>query len=290
MQGLLKRLIGEHIKVAWQPAKNLAPVRGDPSKLEQVILNLALNARDAMPEGGTLSIQTSNVVADIDRAEAGSIDSSRYVMLTFSDTGIGLSDDVREHLFEPFYTTKEAGRGTGLGLATVYGIVTQSGGSISVQSHQGYGTTFTILLPSNDASIGVTNADSSPVSVPGTEDVVLVVEDDPDVRGVTCNILTRNGYTILEANDGQEAIAVAMQHLGPIHLLLTDLVMPGMNGSDLASQFLQIRPEGRVLYMSGYTVHTRDDNGSNPASDRTLITKPFTPHGLLWTVHAVLDK
>ena len=290
MQGLLRRLIDEQIDIRWQPAQPLDRINADPSQIEQVVLNLALNARDAMPEGGTLSIETSNVELDaayvVDPPDATS---GPHVMLAMSDTGVGMDDGVREHLFEPFYTTKAAGQGTGLGLATVYGIVKQSGGSIVVYSEPALGTAFKIFLPRADRVSEVADVHPQPPeTILSGNEVVLIVEDQREVRSVTRETLTRCGYEVVEAANGQEALRVAAEHVGPIHLLLTDLVMPGMRGTDLAARLRLERRDVRVLYMSGYT--SRDvDHRVLVAPGAAFIEKPFSPDALRRKVREVID-
>jgi PAS domain S-box-containing protein len=286
---LLKRLIGEHIRLEWRLASPLARVTADPGQIEQVILNLALNARDAMPRGGTLSIETANVeldaayAADHPGAAAGP-----HVMLAISDTGIGMDRAVREHVFEPFYTTKEPGKGTGLGLATVYGIVKQSGGSIFVYSEPEHGTTFKIFLPRAEHAAEVVTVQPHPSGAVGGSETILLVEDQPGVRAVARAALTRHGYTVLEASQGEEALRIVEAHHEEIHLLLTDVVMPAMSGRELAQELLQRRPAVRVLYTSGYT----DDvvHQDMIESGVAFIEKPFTPSNLLRKVREVLER
>jgi PAS domain S-box-containing protein len=278
MHGLLRRLIGEHIEIEWQLAATIDRLNVDAGQIEQVVLNLALNARDAMPGGGTLTIETANVVAD----------TGPHVMLAISDTGAGIDETIREHLFEPFYTTKQPGHGTGLGLATVHGIVQQSGGSISVDSEPGRGTTFTVLLPSAvHTSESGEEAGVSPAPLGGTE-TILVVEDQPDVRSVARETLTRHGYAVIEAANAEEALAAALRHR-TIDLLLTDVVMPGMGGTELARRFQRDRAGLPVLFMSGYTPGSIEQQGAlDPQS--LLIQKPFTAQELLRKVRELLDR
>jgi two-component system cell cycle sensor histidine kinase/response regulator CckA len=276
MRALLSRLIGEHIELRWQLATTLDRVYADPGQIEQVVLNLALNARDAMPQGGTLTIETAN----------GALDGA-HVMLAISDTGVGMDDGIKEHLFEPFYTTKEVGKGTGLGLATVYGIVKQSGGAIRVYSEAGHGTTFKIFLPRAKRTEEEPSApEATPVPLDGSE-TVLVVEDQREVRSVAVETLRRHGYDVIEAGNGAEALESAGARR-QIDLLLTDVVMPGISGRALAERFLQDRPTACVLYMSGYTssgVEQRDL--VNPGA--AFMQKPFAPNALLRKVREVLD-
>jgi two-component system cell cycle sensor histidine kinase/response regulator CckA len=289
MKTLLGRLIGEHIQIMWRLTTPLDRISADPGQIEQVVLNLALNARDAMPRGGTLSIETANVeldhsyVVDHPGAHAGP-----HVLLAISDTGVGMDSVVQKHLFEPFYSTKELGQGTGLGLATVYGIVKQSGGSIFVYSERDRGTTFKIFLPRIEHSRDVSSALSHmPGALTGTE-TILLVEDQPEVRAVTRETLRRYGYTVVESASGGEAVDAVRDRGGLIDLLVTDLVMPGMSGRALAEQFARHQPAARVLYMSGYT----DDSVAQQGileGDVAFIPKPFTPTALLRKVREVLD-
>jgi PAS domain S-box-containing protein len=289
LHGLLRRLIGEHIRLEWRLTRPLDRVSADPGQVEQVVLNLALNARDAMPRGGTLSIETANVELDAGHMSdhPGALP-GKHVMLAISDTGTGMDPTVQEHVFEPFYTTKERGKGTGLGLATVYGIVKQSGGSILVDSEPGRGTTFKMFLPRTDPTAEVANVPPQTTRARGGDETILLVEDQPQVRAVARAALTRHGYTVLDASRGEEALQIEQGHRGSIHLLLTDVVMPGMSGRELARRLFGRRPALRVLYTSGYTDdaivhHEVIDSGV------AFIQKPFTPVGLLRKVRDVLD-
>jgi two-component system cell cycle sensor histidine kinase/response regulator CckA len=290
MKGLLKRLIGEHIVLEWRLERSLDRLRADPGQIEQVILNLALNARDAMPLGGILMIETANVDLDGGYASdhAGS-SSGPHVMLAISDTGVGMDDAVRQHLFEPFYTTKEPGKGTGLGLATVYGIVKQSGGSIFVYSEPEQGTTVKVLLPRVEHVADTPSSEpSNPLQLAGRE-TVLLVEDQPEVRAVARAALTRQGYTVLEAGDAAEALRIMEDEKEEIDLLLTDIVMPAMNGRELARRSTERRPGIRVLFTSGYTDEAIVRHGViEPGA--AFIQKPFTPLLLLRKVREVLDE
>jgi PAS domain S-box-containing protein len=286
---LLRRLIGEHIDLRSRLTEPLHCVSADPGQVEQVIVNLALNARDAMPQGGILLLETANVeldesyVADHPGSTAG-----EHVMLAISDTGIGMDHAALEHLFEPFYTTKELGKGTGLGLATVYGIVKQSGGSIFVYSEPNRGTSFKIFLPRAENALDMASAPMPiPTGLHGTE-TILLVEDQPEVRSVVQKLLARHGYTVLAAGDGEEALHAAREHPGRIDLLITDVVMPDVNGRALAEQFLRQRPEARELYMSGYTNDAIVQRGIIERS-LAFIQKPFTPTGLLRKIREVLS-
>ncbi|HXG45519.1 MAG TPA: response regulator [Gemmatimonadales bacterium] len=288
-QKLLKRLLGEDITLVTVLAPELGTVRADPGQLEQLIVNLAVNARDAMPEGGKLTIETAN--ADMDEAYVRDhplARPGRYVMLAISDTGVGMDEATQRRIFEPFFTTKEAGKGTGLGLATVYGIVKQSGGFIWVYSEPGHGATFKIYLPRVDEPVEGAPTSAEPRELPRGTETVLLVEDAAAVRAVTRQILERLGYTVLEAPNGEVALHVATKHQGPLHLLLTDVVMPELGGRHLAEQLTALRPELRILYASGYTDDAVVRHGVlRPGT--AYLQKPFTPELLARKVREVLD-
>jgi CheY-like chemotaxis protein len=287
MEKLLRRTLGEDISLLTRLATPLGRVIADAGQIEQVILNLAVNARDAMPAGGALTIETENVVLDADHAVRHPHGSAGpHVLIAISDTGIGMDATVQSHLFEPFFTTKERGKGTGLGLATVYGIVRQSGGSVSVHSEVGQGTTFKIYLPSAGSAVEPT----SPVRVGparGSE-TILLVEDQPEVLAVTRATLERHGYTVIAAASGSEALEKARLHGSTIGMLMTDMVMPGMSGHELATALLHHQPTLRVLYMSGYTEGRIVHHGVVDP-DVAFIQKPFTPNALLAKVRDRLD-
>ena len=286
---LLTRLIGEDVELVIRLTDQPATVRIDPGQLEQVIMNLAVNARDAMPTGGKLTIETHTVELDETYAQAHfPATSGRFAMLAVSDTGVGMDDATRARIFEPFFTTKEPGRGTGLGLSTVDGIVKQSGGFIQVDSEPGVGTSFKIYLPSVDEPAGQLPIVASSLRCTGTE-TILLVEDSPAVSGAARNILNRCGYVVLEAKSAVAALALAATHKGPIHLLLTDVVMPGMSGRELGDQFRAIRPEAKVLFMSGYTNDAVLRHGVL-ASGIAFLQKPFSPDALATKVRGVLDS
>ncbi|PYP33925.1 MAG: hybrid sensor histidine kinase/response regulator [Gemmatimonadetes bacterium] len=289
-QNMLGRLLGEDIALVTRLDPALGAVKADPGQLEQVIMNLAVNARDAMPGGGKLTIETAN--AELDDTYVREHFPARpgsYVMLAVSDTGTGMSDEVQSHLFEPFFTTKEKGKGTGLGLATVYGIVKQSGGYIWVYTEPGHGTTFKIYLPrvAGAPAQRASGPKASPVGA-GTE-TVLLAEDEAAVRAVARHALERQGYTVLEASSGEAALDLAERHSGRIHLLLTDVIMPGMNGRALALRLSELRPDLRVVYMSGYTEEAITRHGVLEPG-LTYVQKPFTPEGLARKVREVLDR
>ena len=288
MDKMLRRLIGEHIALVAALQSDLGHVRADPNQIEQVIVNLAVNARDAMPDGGKLTIETANVDLDETFAQAhlGSVPGA-YAMLAVTDTGHGMDVNVRAHLFEPFFTTKEVGKGTGLGLATVYGIVKQSGGYISVYSERGRGSTFKIYLP-RIATPSATPAAPPRVGAARGSETVLVVEDELAVLTLSRRALEAQGYVVLAASDAAAALRVVERHGGTIHLLLTDVVMPGMSGRDLADRLTAQRPGIRVLYMSGYPGDAVVQHGTLP-SGSAFLQKPFSPDGLARKVRDVLD-
>jgi PAS domain S-box-containing protein len=289
MSALLRRLIGEDIELRTRLAEPLDRVCADAGQIEQIIMNLALNARDAMSRGGTLTVETAN--AELDArwvAQHAEASEGRHVMLAISDTGIGMDQEVQAHLFEPFFTTKEPGKGTGLGLATVYGIVKQSGGSIFVYSEPAMGTTIKIFLPRTQLAADPLDAPRSASPPADGTETILLVEDQADVRLVTRNILARHGYTVLEAASGTEALSLLESYGGHVHLLLTDVIMPGMTGRDLAERLVQGRPRLRVLYTSGYTDDTILRRGILEAG-MAFLQKPYTPDLLLHRVRDLLE-
>jgi PAS domain S-box-containing protein len=289
MEKMLKRIIGEDIHLKTSLATELWPVEVDPAQIEQVIVNLAVNARDAMPAGGDLAIETANVVLGEEfAAQSLGAQPGEYVLLIVSDTGVGMSEAVKTHIFEPFFTTKEQGKGTGLGMATAYGIVTQSGGHIHVDSEEGRGTTFKIYLPRSKAAPQPLPGLHVGRDIPSGHETILLVEDDVHVRELTLRVLQRQGYNVLEARDGEDARRLATNHAGPIHLLLTDIVMPGISGMALAGQLTQIRPELKTLFMSGYTDEAIAHHGVLDP-DVALLQKPFSPVTLARQVRQVLD-
>jgi PAS domain S-box-containing protein len=288
VEQLLRRTIGEDVVLQTNLAASPWPVLIDAGQIEQVLVNLAVNARDAMSSGGVLTIDTANVMTDADLITVGSpLQVSRYVRLRVGDTGSGMPAHVVEHAFEPFYTTKPDGKGTGLGLATVYGIVVQAGGAIDIRSQPGVGTTFTIMLPVTDELAEVATEPASYERVPKGE-TVLIVEDEAALREVTERIFTRVGYHVLTAADGREAIELAAQHEGEIHLLVTDVVMPNMLGKEVVERLRQIKPDIAVLYMSGYAQPVLASQGRlDPGVN--LIEKPFTAASLLEKAAQVLN-
>jgi two-component system, cell cycle sensor histidine kinase and response regulator CckA len=289
LQKLLRRLIGEDVSLVILPGAAHDIVEADPGRIEQVIMNMAVNARDAMPGGGSLTIETSNIeVSPQYLAQHLGVAAGRYLMLTIADTGHGMDNETLSHLFEPFFTTKTPGRGTGLGLATAYGIIRQSGGAIQFSSQPGQGTTAFLYLPLSAKAEPELAAEKEHLDQEGVE-TILVVEDDARVRKLICSVLGNRGYSIVEAARGEEAIRAAAAHDGPIHLILVDVIMPGMSGPEVARQIQSSRPSTRVLYISGYTdeamVHHRiHDSGA------AFLPKPFLPRVLTRKVRDVLDS
>jgi len=288
MTKMLKRVVGEDIDLSFSRAPSLGLVRADPSSLEQVIMNLVVNARDAMPTGGTLTIETGNVVLDEEHSRAhGCSRTGPHVLLRASDTGVGMDEATQSRIFEPFFTTKSNDKGTGLGLSTVFGIVEQSGGCVSVESQIGKGTTFKIYLPCEEGVTETKRAVVTPKDDRGTE-TVLLVEDEEQVRTVARGILQRLGYRVLEARNAGEALLSCEKHEGEIHLLLSDIVMPQMSGPELAKRLSSMRPHMKVLFMSGYTDDSIMRHGVLNA-DIEFLHKPFTPSAIARKVREVLD-
>jgi hypothetical protein len=288
LEPLLRRTLGEHIEFVTQLNAVSRRALVDPGQLEQVLTNLAINARDAMPTGGRLVIDSENV--DVDEAYAAGrqdLKPGRYVRLRVTDTGTGMDENTLQHVFEPFFTTKPKGHGTGLGLATVYGIIQQSGGYISVYSELGHGTRVSALLPATEQPSLENVARATPGGT-SRRATVLVVEDADDLREVAERILVRNGYQVLTASDGPAAIEVARRHDGRIDLLLTDVVMPKMPGKQLANLIMSTRPGIHVLYMSGYAEAMLGESGTLEAGV-LLLEKPFTEPSLLAKVVEALD-
>ena len=290
MGKMLPRLIGEHIEFVFQPGPEAATVFADPGQIEVVVLNLAVNARDAMPGGGKIVVDTRTVT--LDEAEAGKrppLAPGRYVLLSVADQGHGMDEETKAHIFEPFFTTKDVGKGTGLGLATVYGVVQQSGGLIRVESAPGEGATFEIYLPVSEGKSATAGEESKAAEVPRGNETVLVVEDEAGVRELAAEFLRENGYCVLEAKDGVEAMEVAARHEGTIHLLVSDMVMPRMSGLELAGQLKAVRPATKVVFMSGYSEYLAGQPEGESAQAAPL-QKPFSRKTLVEKVSAVLAE
>jgi PAS domain S-box-containing protein len=289
MGRLLPRLIGEDIDLEIRTAKNLGAIKADASQMEQVIMNLVVNARDAMPNGGRLLIETSN--EDLDSAYNAVhpvVRQGSYILLAVSDNGMGMDAETQAHIFEPFFTTKPQGKGTGLGLATVYGVVKQSGGFVWVYSELGKGTSFKIYLPRVDQPVVKSGSTQFVSEVPRGTETILLAEDEQDVREVAKEFLESGGYIVIEARDGAEALQLEETHEGAIGLLITDMVMPGMNGQELAGRLQQKRAGLQTLYMSGYSERAAAESAQGDSSIR-LLTKPFSRSALLRTVHEILN-
>ena len=290
LEKMLKRLIGEDITLRTLLDPSLGQVKADPGQIEQVIMNLAVNARDAMPSGGNLTIETSNVELDEVYARShATVKPGPHVMLAVADTGTGMTAETKARIFEPFFTTKEKGKGTGLGLATVYGIVKQSGGSIWVYSELGQGTVFKIYLPTVSESPEVRgSAKTETDSVPGSETIV-VVEDEEGVRSLIRLALESAGYKVLEAEDAESTLSMCANYDGPIHLLLTDVVMPKMSGPLLAEKVISLRPDIKVVYMSGYTDDAVVHHGVL-SHDMPFIQKPFSAEAVCKKIREFLGE
>jgi len=292
VEKLLQRVIGEDIELVFQMGAKIGCIQADPGQLEQVVINLATNARDAMPAGGRLTIATAN--ADLDEAYVDRrvvVHPGRYVQLIVSDTGCGMDKETQSHAFEPFFTTKEQGRGTGLGLATVYGIVKQSGGNIWVYSELGHGTTFKVYLPMVEGTAESPRHVERSEELPRGSETILVVEDDSSLREVTCEFLQNTGYVVMSAGSPEEALRLAESHSGPIDLLLTDVIMSKMNGRELATRLIKARPQVKVLFVSGYADGLSRD-GVHGSLDEGLafLQKPFTRGAVTQKIREILDS
>lgn len=287
---MLRRLLGEDVELVLSLASHAWKIRADEGQVHQVLMNLAVNARDAMPHGGKLIIETSNVELDEGHsARPPEVPTGHYVLLAVSDTGAGMDAETRERIFEPFFTTKPTGVGTGLGLSTVYGIVRQSGGWIQVNSEPGHGSSFKIYLPEDRESDATEPMHRTRVDqIAGTE-TILVVEDQEDVRRFAVTVLAEQGYNVIEASDGEDGVRQLQSHSGPVHLLFTDIVMPGMNGKQLADSARTLRPQIRILYCSGYAGNVIADRGVLDAGANYLV-KPFSPAALTAAVRKILDS
>jgi CheY-like chemotaxis protein len=289
METMLQRLIGEHIEIATSLLPDLGRVKADPTQIEQTLMNLAVNARDAMPGGGTITIETTNVEVDDSHArEHAEVKPGSYVMLGMSDTGVGMDSETLTHIFEPFFTTKQLGKGTGLGLSTVYGIVKQSGGYIYAYSEPGRGTTFKVYLPCVEGEAEVVKGEAT-LPILGGQETVLLVEDNEPLRELAREMLEGLGYAVLDSGHPLEAIRAAEQHEGPIALLITDVVMPEVTGPALAETLKAVRPEMKVLYMSGYADDTCVEQGQLEAG-YPLLGKPFTRGAFAKKVRELLDS
>jgi len=286
---MLRRLIGEDVILTYVPSPTVQPVKVDPGQMEQILMNLAVNARDAMPQGGRITIETRSVTLDEHYVQSHpNARPGQYAMLAVSDTGCGMDDATKAHIFEPFFTTKGPGKGTGLGLATVYGIVQQSGGCIEVSSELGRGTTFKIYLPQVQEPVSAGKSLCSIRMMPHGNETVLLVEDEDAVRSLARHVLRSCGYTVLEADDGQRAVQLVEDHRGPIDLVVCDVVMPYLGGRQLVERLSALRPALKVLFVSGYTDDAVVRHGVL-ASDYAFLQKPFTPTTLAQKVREVLD-
>jgi CheY-like chemotaxis protein len=287
---MLLRLIGEDIELVFVPGKNLGRVKADPVQIEQVVMNLAANARDAMPNGGKLTIETARTNLDETYQQRHSlVPQGDYVMVAVSDSGHGIPPEHIPHIFEPFYTTKTEGKGTGLGLATVYGIVKQNGGFVWVYSEPEFGTTFKIYLPRIEPEIHRVLRPPAVEHVAGGCETLLLVEDEAAVRRSTLEFLTSSGYIVLEAENGQHALKIATEFKGPIHLMITDVVMPQLGGAGLASRLAALRPEMQVLYVSGYAENTILRQGAIDINAR-FLQKPFSLKALACKIREIIDS
>jgi len=289
MNKMLRRLIGEDIKFDAKLDPQLKKIKADPGQIEQVLVNLVINSRDAMPQGGALTIETANF--EVDQQYTGkllALPPGGYVVLAVSDTGCGMSTEAKARIFEPFFTTKDKGRGTGLGLSTVYGIVKQSGGNIWVYSEPKRGTTVKVYLPHFDCDEEQAERPNVETAAPRGSETILLVEDEDVVRGLARQILQQAGYNVLDAGSGDEALRMCREHSDPIHLLLTDVVMPETSGKEIAESLTSLRPATCVLFMSGYTDDAIVHHGVLD-SNVEFIQKPFTPVALARKVREVLD-
>jgi CheY-like chemotaxis protein len=284
--GMIRRLIGEQIELVVIPAENLALISIDPSQMEHILVNLAVNARDAMPHGGKITIRTENAVY----ADKARFPAERYVKISVSDTGTGMSEEVKANCFEPFYTTKEADKSTGLGLATVHASVTQNKGVIELESEEGRGTTFHLIFPQTDAQKDLLIHERKEESIPRGHETVLVAEDEESVRQFASMVLAKQGYRVLTAGNGEEALRILTNPEGErIDLLVTDMIMPRMGGRELAENVRKSRPEAKVLFMSGYTDDIAVHEGVL-SREYKFLQKPFTYRALAHKVREVLDE
>lgn len=285
---MLTRLLGERVRLMLSRAPSLWRISADAGQLSQVVMNLAVNARDAMPDGGTLTIETRNVTVSADEVAPMGIPPGEYVVLSVSDSGFGIPEDALPRLFEPFFTTKGAGQGTGLGLSVVHGIVKQAGGTIAVETSPGRGSTFRVFLPRVHEPLSTTTVAPTTPSAEGRAEVILLVEDEYQVRRLLRRVLVEHGYTVIEASRGEDALLAIARHEGPIHLLITDVVMPGISGRELATRVETISPQTRLLYISGYTDDAVVRHGILH-DEIHFLQKPFTTASLLSTVRRIID-
>jgi two-component system cell cycle sensor histidine kinase/response regulator CckA len=291
MLRMLQRLIGEDIQINWRPGSEVWPVKVDPSQVDQILANLCVNSRDAIEDVGCITIETANAVTtESDCADRPPLVPGEYVQLTVTDNGCGMDGDTLSHLFEPFFTTKAQGKGTGLGLATVYGAVRQNDGYIIAESEPGHGARFSVYLPRHAASpVGQTRGERARETIAPGHETILLVEDEPAILRLTRVMLERQGYVVLEARTPEEAIEVAGRHAGSIDLLMTDVVMPGMNGRALANNLLSMRPKLKRLFMSGYTADIIAHHGVLEEGVH-FIQKPFSADGLAAKVREALES
>jgi two-component system cell cycle sensor histidine kinase/response regulator CckA len=288
LEKMLHRIIGEEIQLRTALLKDLGHIKADPGQIEHTILNLVVNAKDAMPSGGTIKIETANVQADEETSNLPpGMKRGNYVTLSVRDTGVGMNPEVQERIFEPFFTTKEKGKGTGLGLSTVYGIIKQSGGEIWVSSEPGKGTIFEIYFPRVDEPLQESPKESFQKGLRGGNETILIVEDEDGVRKLTRKILSRQGYKILEASGGGDALLLCEQCNEPIHLLLSDVVMPGINGPELARRIKTLSPDVKVLFMSGYADQAIFQSGILDEK-ACFIQKPFSARNLVEKIQEVI--
>ena len=289
MGKMLPRLIGEHIEYSFVPQPKLQAVKADPGQIEQVVMNLAVNARDAMPEGGSLTVRTQNIsMTEADVRDRPPMVAGHYVMLSVKDSGHGMDGETLTRIFEPFFTTKEVGKGTGLGLATVYGVIKQSGGFIWVDSAPGKGSTFEIYLPQVLENVAAVEPDAKPSAIPRGSETILVVEDEEGVRDLACRFLKGVGYTVLEARDGVEALEIAGRHTGVIHLALSDMVMPRMGGAVLMERLKAVRPDTKLMLMTGYSDYVSSP-GAAASDPIPVMEKPFSKHALVEKIQQILN-
>jgi CheY-like chemotaxis protein len=287
---MLRRIIGEDIAIETNIAPDLWSIKVDPAQIEQIIVNLAVNARDAMPQGGKITIAAANTtLTRNDLVSHPETQPGEYVLLSISDTGLGMNNNILANIFEPFFTTKEQGKGTGLGLATVYGIVKQNRGDIWVQSAEGQGTTFKIYLPRLEGSHELLTIVEANQDNPQGNETILLAEDDHEVRELTRQVLVRQGYTVLDTASGTEALHLAKHYPHPIDMLLTDVIMPDINGKVLAEKILPIRPQLKIIFISGYPNETIAKHGVVD-SGTIFLQKPFTASQLAQQVRVALDQ